>query len=119
MTKQEKDAVLAELHKERERLNQWENVLNSDNGKNAKFLKSELNKIANDTRNLYKNINPFAQDVATQLAMLIGREVTTEKFLKNFADLQIRKNKLDKQIQSVIESPLSEEVSEPLTRQAE
>jgi hypothetical protein len=119
MTPSEKLLALEALNKQREELNLIECFLNSDSGKNAKWFKSKLNAMMNDVRHLYVDIRADAPTADKQLLALQVEEKTLQKVLSIFADVQIRKNELDKQIEIVSNAPESEDYSEPLARQPE
>jgi hypothetical protein len=119
MTPVEKLKALDALNKQREELNLIENFLNSDNGKNAKWFKAKLNAMMNDVRHLYVDIRADAPTADKQLLALQVEEKTLAKVSDIFADVQVRKNELDKQIEMVSNAPESEDYLEPLTRRPE
>jgi len=119
MNQAEKLIAIESLNKQREELNCVENFLNSDSGKNAKWFKAKLNAMMNDVRHLYVEIRSDSETADKQLLTLQTEEKTYAKILNLFADLQIRKKELDKQIEIVSTSNESEDYSEPPLRQPE
>lgn len=106
--------MIEEIQKEIESLNQWENLVASDNGKIGKFLKKELNGMINDVRHLYANIRVGQTDSVMQLLALQVEEKTLQKILDKMSNLQDRKLALDKQMEMLSNTRVSEEsVSEP------
>lgn len=106
-----------DIEKEQERINGWENLQTTSNGINAKFLKSELNRLLNEVRHLYVQIRADQPSVSQQLVALQAEEKAYSKLLYNLTDLQVCKNDLDKRREICNKYAQSEEsVSEPLSR---
>jgi hypothetical protein len=108
-----------EIEKEQARIDGWDNILTASNGTCAKFLKSELNRLANEVRHLYGKIRIDQASALQQLAVLQAEEQCLKKLLLNLTDLQVCKNELDKRREMCNKYALSEEVSEPLARKAD
>ena len=108
-------AIQAEI----ERLNQLENLLNTGNGKPAKFLKSELHRLANEVRRNYRKIDMRGEHA--------GLEVNTAQAFENAynglldwisqsgEEINSQKKELDMRMQIVL-NPQYEETAEPLRR---
>lgn len=123
MSKERLHAQIEQWQKEAEVLDGWLSILNSEKGKHGKFLKSELHKRWSETKEKYRKIDTRNEDkviVAQQLVMLQTKESVYEELLNQFADLQIRKNVLDKNIADSVEAMRTvEEEFEPLARKPE
>jgi len=110
--------MLAELTKDRERINGWESLTVIDNGKTAKFLKSELwhkKNIANDEYRKIDTMNTDKVSVSQRLMAIQIEQKVYDDLLYSMSNVQILKNMLDKDIEACSKLLASEEsVTEPL-----
>lgn len=103
------------IEAEQARLNQLEGLLLSNQGKHAKFLRTELHRLAGEVRARYRKIDMRGDHAALEVNTAQATESTYQSMIdwlsQTAADIQEQKIALDKELHSVVHGNL--EVAEP------